>query len=83
MIKINPNNKIIVLAALLVVLLGLTAYYLSMNNYNIPQSLRAPEFLKIETQSSSDEVSAIEQDLEDTDIEGIDKELSGIEAELQ
>ena len=38
--------------------------------------------LKLESQGTSDEVSAIEQDLSATDLTDLDKELSDIEAEL-
>lgn len=83
MLKIHPKNTLIVLAAVLVVTLGLLGYWLYLTNTKAPTTSVSPEIRKIQSQASSDEVDAIEKDLMDTDVEGIDKELSEIEAELQ
>ncbi len=77
----KKKNTILILAAILVILLGATAYWLSTNGYG-ENLVFTRELKQIEKQSSSDEVEAIEKDLLETDLSGIDKELEDIEAEL-
>ena len=77
----KKKNTILILAAILVILLGATAYWLSTSDYG-ENLVFTRELKQIEKQSSSDEVEAIEKDLLETDLSGIDKELKDIEAEL-
>jgi len=79
MIKLNSKNSILILAALVVLLLGATNFWLSKRN---PLETKEPDVVKLETQSSSDETSDIEKDLEETDLSHLDAELNDIEAEL-
>jgi hypothetical protein len=56
----------------------------SFKNINNKKVLteREKEIQEIQTQSNSDEIEAIEKDLNETDLVDIDKELQDIESEL-
>ena len=70
------------LAVAVVVIAVVIWYYYAY--YAAPLLPRGPDAAttRLETQGTSDEVSAIEQDLNATDLGDLDKELSDIEAEL-
>ena len=48
-----------------------------------PEMQLEAEVVELEEQGSSDEINAIEADLEETDLSNLDKELSDIESELE
>lgn len=76
----NKKNTILTLA-LTVVFFGVIAYLLTTGGLSLSSFDR--EINKIKTQSSSDEIEAIEKDLQETDLSDIDKELGDIERELE
>lgn len=76
------NSKgIIVLLVILVLVLGVVAYLFSSNTLVSPAKYEK-EIVKVETMSESDNVSDIEDDLDATEFDNLDAELSIIEAEL-
>lgn len=75
------NKLVISLLAILVFVLGLFAYIMSSDNFATNKTYER-EITKTETISESDSTTSIEEDLEDTDLENLDAELSLIEAEL-
>ena len=85
---IPRKHTLFFLAALLVVLLGIMAYVQRQKNFAsrisqfIAQSPFEREVNQIQEQSESDEVDAIEEDIEETDLSQVDKELKDIEREL-
>lgn len=78
--KKQKENLFLILLASAVLLIGLVAIYLS----RVPAELAKPDIQtqRLSTQSSSDEISALEKDILNTDLSDIDKELEDIEAEL-
>lgn len=75
------NKLVISLLAILVLALGLLAYVMSQSNMGITKNYER-EIKKVETISESDETETIEEDLDNTDFENIDAEISLIEAKL-
>ncbi|OGM20025.1 hypothetical protein A2863_02400 [Candidatus Woesebacteria bacterium RIFCSPHIGHO2_01_FULL_38_9b] len=79
---ISSKNFLFLLAALLVVALGIMALY----SYNKPkpksQNTFNKELNQIKSQSGSDSLEAIEKDVNDTELNDIDKELQSIDNEL-
>ena len=75
--KVTKNNFVLILAAATIIFLGISAYFLSNSDASFKQ-----EIAKLKTQSSSNEVGSIEQDILGTDLSGLDKELSDIEKEI-
>jgi len=76
--KITKNNFVLILAAAAIALLGIFAYFLNNSGNSFEQ-----EITKLKTQSSSNEIEAIEQDILGTDLSDLDKELSDIEKEIE
>ncbi len=74
----NKKNTILILS-LAVVFFGVIAYLITTGGF----SSFNREINKIKKQSSSDEIEAIEKDLQATDLSDIDKELEDIENELE
>ncbi len=71
------------LAAILVVALGIMAVVLSRNYLNKDSNkMFNTEIQQMQTQSESDNLDTIEKDLEETNLNDIDKELLNIEKEL-
>ena len=82
---VSRRNFIIFLAGILVVALGLMAMTLVLQNQigtSMPETYQQ-EIQKVQTQSESDNIDAIEKDLMETDLNDLDKELQDIESELQ
>ena len=77
---IKSNNFLTVLAAFLVIALGVMGYVI----YSQDQTLRSldKQTFTLSKQSNSDETSQIEEDIEDTDFSGLDKEVVDIESEI-
>ena len=75
------NRLVIILAAALLVVLGIGSYLLSTGKLTSEVPFET-SIKNTEVQSDSDEVSDIEADLNQTDVEGIDKELDDIEVEV-
>ena len=75
--NLKSKNSLLILALLAVVVLGAAGYLLSKQSLEI-----SPEIIRLNSQSSSDEVGAIEKDVEETDFASLDAELTDIEAEL-
>jgi hypothetical protein len=80
MISISNKNIIIILASLLIVISVVLA--LIQQNSDKPTDYEV-EIKDLQTQSTSDAVNAIEEDLLDTNLENIDSELLDIEKELE
>lgn len=80
-LKQKADNSMIILAAVLVLVAGVTAYLLSL--YNNRQPTFEEAVTKVETQSQSTKTEDIEKDLEETDFSELDKEVVEIEAELE
>lgn len=78
--KKRKENLFLILLAAAVLIVGFVAVYLS----RVPAELAKPDTQtqRLSTQSPSDEISALEKDILDTDLSDIDKELQDIEAEL-
>lgn len=77
----KPSKNLIIILAAGVILLSAWVYYMSqVNQASVSESER--EFRQVTQQSSSDETGEIEEDLEATDFEDLDSELTDIEAEL-
>jgi len=78
----SQKNTLIALAAIMVVVMGIIAILTIRKPSKAPTAFER-EVSQITTQSNSDEVSAIEKDLAETDLDDLDKELKEIEAELE
>ncbi len=78
---VSRKNFIILLAAILIVGLGFFAINTSKKGVKLP-SESDKEIKQIQTQSKSDNLEDIEKDLQNTDLNNIDKELSDIEKEI-
>lgn len=76
--KVTKNNFILILIAAVITLIGFFAYYFYSSDNTFKQ-----EITNLKTQSSSNEIGAIEQDILDTDLSDLDKELSAIEKEIE
>jgi len=77
--SLSNKNTIIILASLVIVISVIIV--LAQKNFNKP-SVYEVEVKKLQTQSTSDDVNAIENDLLNTDLESLDSELLEIEKEL-
>lgn len=75
------NRGIISLLSILALVLGGVAYLFTSNKLENPKIYEA-ELQKYENVSNSDEVSDIETDLNNTEVDSIDYEISQIEAEI-
>ena len=75
--NLKSKNSLLILALLAVVVLAGAGYLLSTKSLEI-----SPDIKRLNSQSSSDDVSAIEKDIEETDFASLDAELTEIEAEL-
>jgi len=80
MISLSNKNIIIILASLIIVIS--VVLVLIQQNLNKPTGYEV-EIKDLQTQSTSDDVNAIERDLLDTDLENLDSELLDIEKELE
>lgn len=69
-----------ILAGALVIILGLTGYFLYAQSQKASQD---PQSIKLEQQSDSDETDSIEKDLNETDFQNIDEESTSIETEIK
>lgn len=76
--KITKNNFVLFLTVAVIIFLSIFAYFFSNSDISFKQ-----EVTKLKTQSSSNEVESIEQDILDTDLSDLDKELSDIEKEIE
>ena len=78
----KEKRLVLVLAAILVIVLGATSYLLASGKLTsrIPSESAIRD---MELQSDSDEIEAIEQDVTDTDLEDLDKELADIKTEIE
>ena len=70
------------LAAVVFILMGIMASLLIPKPKPQQPTQYEKELSQIQTQSTSDETDAIEKDLNETDLSGLDKELQDIETEL-
>lgn len=84
--KTKPESGVgpIIASIIIILIIVVGAFYLfstikeqTSNNKNIPSTEQ------IETQSDSDEISDIEADLNSTDLENLDLELSAIVSEFE
>ena len=75
--NLKSKNSLLILALLAVIVLGIAGYLLSTKSLEV-----IPEMIRLNSQSSSDEVDAIEKDLEETDFASLDAELTDIVTEL-
>ncbi len=75
------NKGIISLLAILVLVLGGVAYLFTTNKLENPKIFET-ELQKYEEVSNTDEVEDIETDLENTEVNDIDKEIPQIDAEI-
>jgi CBS-domain-containing membrane protein len=78
---INKKNELMVLAAIVTILLFVMGYtlYNRTNKSNQPVDFMTKQ---LTTQSETDDINSIEADLNNTDLDNIDKEIQGIESEL-
>ena len=79
---VSNKNTLIVLAAILVVGLGMMMLSLIQKPASQAETFNQ-EIQMIETQSESTEIEAIEKDLLETDFSNLDQELNEIEKELE
>lgn len=75
------NKLLLSLLAGLVLVLGIFAY-LNFSQKIASTKVFEKEVTKIENVSESNEIDAIEEDLNQTDLENLDQELTSIETEL-
>jgi predicted negative regulator of RcsB-dependent stress response len=78
------KNKLLLLIGVLVIVLGITGYIL-YSKTKTPVNQTQPsdsQSVKFEQQSSSDDTSSIEKDLNNTDLDDIDKESKSIQTEI-
>lgn len=75
------NRLVISLLAILVIVLVVFVFTMSTNDLTSPKTFER-EITKVETISESDDVDTIEADLNATDLDNLDQELSSIETEL-
>lgn len=80
--KLTEKKFLFILAAILVVAMGFMAITLGSKSEKTDTGIEE-ELTEINKQSQSDEISAIESDLNGTDLSNIDKELQDIENELE
>ena len=80
MIKVNSKNFLLILAAIVVVGLATMAYVVYQQDLVLKDLDKAT--LTLSKQSTSTETESIESDLETTDFENLDQELSEIDKEL-
>lgn len=80
MTKAQRNIILILVGA--IVIFGSFAYWLSTSDTSTTNVFFQREMTQIQTQSSSDEIEAIEKDLLDTDLSNLDQEINDIEKEL-
>ncbi len=78
--KKGADNLMMILAAVLVIIAGATAYLLSLYGKQAPTFEQT--ITQMESQQESTEPETIEEDLETTDFSNLDAELSEIEKEL-
>ncbi|AKM83499.1 hypothetical protein A2422_01335 [Candidatus Woesebacteria bacterium RIFOXYC1_FULL_31_51] len=76
------DKGILVLLSILVMVFGFFAYLISSNKLTSPVKFET-SINKIESTSKSDELVAIEKDLNETNLDTIDAELALIEKELK
>lgn len=76
------KNSFTILLILSSVVIVLAIFVYSASSKISPSATYEREITRIETTSNSDEVDSIEEDLEQTDIDSLDSELTLIEAEL-
>ncbi len=77
---INAKNMLMVLAAILVVALGVIGYVYYSQGVALGTMDKVTTTLQ--TQSNSDETDSIEKDLNDTEIDSLDNDLDSIEKEI-
>ena len=70
-------------AILIIIILAVVAYFAYTYRSVFVPSGTESVINKLESQSSSDQVADIEADLESTNLDNLDSELSDIESELQ
>lgn len=71
-----------IIAAVVVIAVAALAWYFSVSRAPALPAGEDAATKALETQGASDEIEAIDADLETTDLEGLDQELQDIEAEL-
>lgn len=76
----QKERLFLIILCLGVLIIGTIAVYLT----RVPAKLTKPDIQtqRLSVQSPSDEISALEKDILNTDLSDIDKELQDIEAEL-
>lgn len=75
------NRLVIILSAALLVVLGVGSYLLSSGKLTSEVPFQT-SIKNMELQSDSDNLSEIEDDLNNTDVEGVDQELVDIKTEI-
>ena len=80
---VSKKDFLVFLAGTLVVALGVMAFVLSRNYLNKDSAkMFDTEIQQMQSQSQSDSLDAIEKDLEETNLNDVDKELQDIQEEL-
>ena len=77
----DKSNFIIILTVAIVIAI-VAIFFVRFKPKDKGQKLIEPDTQRLQTQSSSDEITSIERDLIDTDFSELDKELQDIEYEL-
>ena len=75
------NRLVIILSAALLVVLGIGSYLLSSGKLTSEVPFQT-SIKNMELQSDSDDLTEIEDDLNNTDVEGVDQELGDIMTEI-
>ena len=75
------NRLVIILAVALLVLLGIGSYLLASGKLTSEVPFQTA-IKNTELQSDSDDLTEIEDDLNNTDVEGVDQELGDIMTEI-
>jgi hypothetical protein len=79
---LNKKITILVLSAGLLILLVLLYFPSFFGNRSIPNVKESNELTQIKTQSKDTSLESINNDLDKTNVENIDKELDSIEKEI-
>lgn len=79
--KVNKNTTLL-LSAIVLVLVVIMGYVTYVRKSSLSKPKVDSSVQKLQEQSSSTEVSSIEKDILDTDLNDLDKELEDIEQEL-
>jgi uncharacterized protein YxeA len=78
----NKKITIFILSAALIILISVLFFPNLFSNKTTPTSRESAEVTEIKTQSKDTSLESIKNDLDKTNVDGVDKELESIEKEI-